>query len=181
MMAAEAAMKIDSDFRERVKHYQAESRDRGKAVHLNRVVTTSIDGFRATAKARSFEFSSDEPSEGGGENTAPRPLEYFLAGFAFCQQAQYAKYAALRDLEITGLKMDVRGYVDQRGILGTDDVPPGFQRIDYIVRIESPESPETIRQLSDTVESICPAHAAVRGSTPLLRTLLLNGEEVSVE
>lgn len=171
-------MNIDGDFRQRVIDHQEASKDAQRAVHLNRVVTTAIDGFRGRAKARTFEFFSDEPKEGGGDNTAPRPLEYLLAGFAFCQQAQYAKHAALRDLDITGLKMDVKGYVDQRGVLGVDGVAAGFRNIEYKVVVDSPESVATIRQLADLVDSVCPAHAAMSGCTPLHRVLVLNGAEI---
>lgn len=171
-------MIVTPDFKERVRQYERDSRDSTKAVHLNRVVTTAIEGFHGRARTRGFEFFSDEPSEGGGENRAPRPLEYFLAGFAFCQQAQYVKYAAIRDLEITALKMDVKGYVDQRGILGADGVAAGFRNIAYTVRIETSETPETIGELVATVESVCPAHAALVGGTPLERTLVVNGAVV---
>ena len=172
-------MTIDADFKERVKQYQQESGNSTHSVHLNRVVTTAISGFYGRAKTRRFEFFSDEPNEGGGENQAPRPLEYFLAGFAFCQQAQYAKYAALRDLDIGSLKMDVKGYVDQRGILGMDNVAAGFLNIDYKVTMETTESPETIVDLVTTVEAVCPAHAAIKGGTPLSRTLIVNGVQLS--
>jgi uncharacterized OsmC-like protein len=168
-------MTIDRDFRERVKRHVKDSEDAGKAVHLNRVVTTAEHGFQGKAKARRFEFYSDEPEEGGGENEAPRPLEYFLAGFAFCQQAQYAKYAALRDIELTGLKIDVKGYVDQRGILGIEDVPPGFRNIDYTVHLESTATEDVVRDLVTTVEHVCPAHATIVGGTTLNRTIKLNG------
>lgn len=169
---------IDAEFKRRVKQYRQESSDSTHSVHLNRVVTTAISGFYGRAKTRRFEFFSDEPSEGGGENQAPRPLEYFLAGFAFCQQAQYTKYAALRDLDIASLKMDVKGYVDQRGILGMDDVAAGFRNIDYTVTIETAESPETITDLVTTVEAVCPAHAAIKGGTPLSLKLIVNGVEL---
>ena len=174
-------MKITEEFRERVRGHVRESRDSARAVHLNRVVTTAIDGFYGSAKARRFEFFSDEPAEGGGGNQAPRPLEYFLGGFAFCQQAQYAKYAAIRGIGLTGLKMDVKGYVDQRGILGMDDVAAGFRNIDYTVRIETTASADEIRDLVTTVEAVCPAHAAIRGGTPLSRTILVNGEELEMD
>lgn len=169
-------VKIDSEFRNLVKTHQEQAGSAEHSVHLNRVITTAIEGFKGQAKARRFVFFADEPVEGGGTNEAPRPLEYFLAGFAFCQQVQYVKHAALRNLDITGLRMDVKGYVDQRGVLGIEDVPAGFQRIDYKVQIESSEPVGSIVELADFVESICPAHAAIKGSAPLNRTLVVNGE-----
>lgn len=169
---------LDEDFKDDVKEHYEESKDEGKAIHVNRVFTEVIDGFYSKAKTRGFEFFSDEPEEGGGKNKAPRPLEYFLAGFAFCQQVQYVKYAALNDLDIEDIKMDVRGYVDQRGILDIGDVDSGFKNIKYEVRIETEENIETIKDLVEKVEDVCPAHAAVRGSTDLGRKVRVNGEEI---
>lgn len=171
-------MEIDDVFRERVKRYADESRDSSKAVHMNRVITTAERGFFGKAKARRFEFFSDEPREGGGEDSAPRPLEYFLAGFGFCQQAQYAKYAALRGIDLTGLKIDVKGYVDQRGILRIADVAPGFRSIDYTVNIETTAGQAAVTELVETVESVCPAHATIRAGTTLNRTIIVNGKHL---
>ena len=44
-------MNIDNTFRDRVKRYVEESKESEKAVHLNRVVTTAIEGFRGRARA----------------------------------------------------------------------------------------------------------------------------------
>ena len=71
--------------------------------------------------------------------------------------------------------MDLKGYVDQRGILGMDDVAAGFRNIDYKVTTETAESPETIVDLVSTVEAVCPAHATIKGGTTLKRTLSANG------
>ncbi|MFP4484981.1 MAG: OsmC-related (seleno)protein [Spirochaetaceae bacterium] len=177
--AGGAAMEMDADFRDRVKRHVEASRDAGKAVHLNRVITTALHGFYGKAKARRFEFFSDEPAQGGGGDEAPRPLEYFLAGFGFCQQAQYAKYAALRDIDLTGLKIDIKGYVDQRGILGIADVAPGFRNIDYQVTIETGADLDAVRELVETVEHVCPAHATIKGGTTLNRTIVVNGTELT--
>lgn len=169
---------LDEEFKKDVRDHYEDSKEEGKAIHVNRVTTEVIRGFYGKAETRGFEFFSDEPEVGGGKNKGPRPLEYFLAGFAFCQQVQYVKYAALRDLKIENVEMDVKGYVDQRGILDIGDVESGFKNIKYEVKLETDESIETVKNLVEKVEDVCPAHAALKKSTELRRKIIVNGEEI---
>lgn len=165
---------------EKVREQKKRAEERGKqAVSANRVKTEALEDFYGKAKARKFEFFSDEP-EKGGKNRAPRPLEYFLAGFAFCQQVQYSKYAALRGIELSDLEIDVRGYVDARGIFEIGNVKPGFKNIEYDLNIKSPENEDTIRNLIEKVENICPAHAALRNSGEINRDATLNGSTLKI-
>ena len=45
--------------------------------------------------------------------------------------------------------------------------------------METSETPETVMDLVTTVEAVCPAHAAIKGGTPLNRTLIVNGAQLS--
>ncbi len=169
---------LTEEFKDDIKEHYEESKDEGKAIHVNRISTEVMERFHSKAETRGFEFFSDEPEEGGGSNKAPRPLEYFLSGFAFCQQVQYVKYAALRDLDVKNVEMDVRGYVDQRGILDIGDIESGFKKIKYQVKIETSEDKSTIKDLVEKVEKVCPAHASIKDNTKLKRQLIINGERI---
>jgi len=173
-------LKISQDFEKKVKGYKRRvEMGAHRPLHTNRVQTEILKNYYGRAKARNFEFFSDEP-ENGGENRAPRPLEYFLAGFAFCQQVQYAKYAALQGIDLSDLKIDVRGHVDARGIFEIGDVKPGFWDIKYVVKIKTSEDEDTIIDLIKKVERICPAHAALRSSLDLEREAIINGKRVQL-
>jgi uncharacterized OsmC-like protein len=75
----------------------------------NRVETELVENYRGRGTARDFEFESDEPaSMAGGENHGPRPLEYFLAGFAFCQQVVLAKHALATGIEVDDVRVEGR-------------------------------------------------------------------------
>jgi uncharacterized OsmC-like protein len=173
-------MRITQNFEERLRKYirRVES-DPKFSIHTNRVQTEVIEDHYGLAKARGHVFYSDEP-ENGGKNRGPRPLEYFLAGFAFCQQVQYASYAALRRIDLKGLAIDVRGLVDQRGIFEIGGVEPGFKEIAYDVKIQTSENVDKIIDLVEKVEHVCPAHNALRKPVKLVRRIIVNGEKVEL-
>ena len=148
----------------------------------NDVETELLENYYARAKARSFTFESDEPATlAGGEDRGPRPLEYFLAGFALCQQVIYAKNALLTGIEFTDLAIEVGGDVDPRGVLGVDGVAPGFvdDTVRYTTHIESAATPEEVRELVTLAERHCPAHASLRGAVTFDREVRLNGEPLA--
>ena len=93
---------------------QVRSVDRADRVKRspNRVESEILENLHGEGRAREFSFVYDEPAHvAGGENRGPRPLEYFLAGFAFCQQVQYARQALLTGTEFDDLRMETEGNV----------------------------------------------------------------------
>ncbi|WP_232702248.1 OsmC-related (seleno)protein [Halobacterium wangiae] len=144
----------------------------------NRVETELVENYHGRGTARDFEFESDEPaSMAGGENRGPRPLEYFLAGFAFCQQVVLAKHALATGVEVDDVRVEVEGDVDPRGVLGIGDVDSGFDGgLRQVTRVESPATPHEIRELVATADANCPASASL--SVPVDRELFLNGERI---
>lgn len=150
----------------------------------NKVRTELVENFHGRVNTREFSFESDEPATlAGGENRGPRPLEYFLAGFALCQQVIYAKNALATGIEIDDLSIETNGEVDPRGVLGIGNVPPGFvdNEIAYTTHIESPARRDEVRQLVTLAERHCPAHASLRTPTSFDRKIILNGEPLDIE
>jgi putative redox protein len=147
----------------------------------NRVrVVRLVQRFRCEAQAGPFVFVSDEPDERGGRGEGPAPLEYFLAGFAFCQLSIGAAHAALMNLQLDSVEISVRGFVNERGCYGFPGVSAAMQDIKYEIRIQSPESPERIREWLKAVEDGCPAYNTLRHPPPLQRQLVLNGNEIPI-
>jgi uncharacterized OsmC-like protein len=150
----------------------------------NEVSTDLLENFYGRAGARDFSFEADEPASlAGGQNRGPRPLEYFLAGFAFCQQVIYAKNALATGIEFTNLSIDVSGDVDPRGVLGVGGAEPGFanDEITYRTHIESPATPDEVRELVGFAEHRCPAHASLRKPMGFDREVYLNGELLDLD
>lgn len=153
---------------------QIENADRLKP-NENDVTTQIVSNLRGSGQARDFTFEYDEPGHvAGGTNAAPRPLEYFLAGFAFCQQVQYARNALVTGIEFDDLGMELHGEV-MPGTTGfTDDT------IQYTTSIESDAHPEDVKELVELAEDSCHAHRALEEPMTLDQEILLNGEPLDI-
>ncbi|MDH5478528.1 MAG: OsmC family protein [Nitrospinota bacterium] len=133
-----------------------EKPESGRAVF--RSETKWISDTKCEAKVRDFGVMTiDEPPELGGGNAGPNPVELLLAALGTCQEIMYAAYASVMGVELTSLKVDVKGYLDLQGLFGMNpDIPSGYSKIQYVTNIESPADEATIQQLIQTVESHCP-------------------------
>ena len=82
-----------------------------------------------------------------------------MAAFNACITVGYVAGASVRGITLKSLEIRTRGELDLRGFLGlSDDVPPGYEEIDYEVRIhrrrhagairgDPPERPQDLAQL----------------------------------
>jgi len=168
---------VDTTLRSRLHRRVEGLRDaRGLKPGRPRVRTETLRNYHARAHADGFVFDADEPvSKVGGTGTAPRPLRYFLAGFAFCLQAQYVRNAIRLGIELDELAVDVESEIDRRGGLGLRDAPADFESIAYTttLRTEAPES--AVRDLVETAESRCYVHGTLSAAMDLDGTTVVNG------
>jgi uncharacterized OsmC-like protein len=140
------------------------------------VTTETIRNYHARAHADGFVFDADEPvSKVGGTGTAPRPLRYFLAGFAFCLQAQYVRNAIRMGIELDELAVDVDGEIDRRGGLGLREEPADFDAIAYTTTLRTDASDAEVRDLVDAAESCCYVHGTLSAALDLDGTTVVNG------
>jgi len=145
-------------------------------INHNRASTRQISDFVAAGKVRNHTFISDEPPIRGGTDKGPSPLEYFIAGFSFCQQVIFVLYAARLGIQLDSLEIDADGIVPGRGQYGFKDFKTGIKEIDYRIRIESKENKGSIMKLVDAVEKYCPAINTLKDPPSLKREVILNGE-----
>lgn len=141
----------------------------------NDVETEILENLHGRGSARQFTFDYDEPEHvAGGADRGPRPLEYFLAGMAFCQQVQYARNAFAMDTGFDDLSMEIHGEVmpDETGFV--DDT------IQYTTHIESDADPDDIAELVDLAEGGCHAHYSLTEPVTIERDVRLNGELLDV-
>ncbi len=116
----------------------------------------------ASVPGTSHTWSSDE--------RGPSPLAYFLSSLAMCQCVHYAEHAASEGIRIVSLRIEVEGTF-------TVSHPRSFEEIMYIVRIESPEDPATIRKLFETAANDCYVTATLRKACRVEGRLFLDGIE----
>lgn len=143
-----------------------------------RVETEMIGNHRQRGTYRGHEFEADESELFGGSDAGPSPLAYFLGSLGFCEQAQIARNAGLRGLDLEAVTTKVRGHFDPRGgyIVGAEN--RGFDEIRCQVAIVSPESPDTIDELMRLVEEQCYVLNTLRRACPVHHEVTLNGERL---
>jgi uncharacterized OsmC-like protein len=110
-------------------------------------------GTRMTPPARRFTIMVDEPPELGGGDAAPSPIEVVLAALAGCVTNATATNAALFDVPIDGIELDLEAHVDARGLLGHDkSVRNGITDINYTVTIQSRAPEDKVRRCKETID-----------------------------
>lgn len=69
----------------------------------------------------------------------------------------YAMWASRLNVPIDALEIEVQADYDTRGELGvTDDVPPGYTEVRYIVTITSPAPEADVQKVIDTADKYSP-------------------------
>ena len=106
---------------------------------------------------RSFTIDADEPVELLGTNGAPNPQELLMSAVNACMMVGYVAGASLKGIDLEAVEIRTRGTLDLRGFLGLDDqVAPGYEAIDYEVRIKGNGSIEQFEEIHQTVMKTSP-------------------------
>jgi putative redox protein len=88
-------------------------------------------GVRVDAHFSNFTVSTDQPSIGGGEGTAPSPFDTFLASIGTCAGFYVLSYCRQHNLPTEGIQILERTYRSpETGLIDKIDleiqVPPAF-------------------------------------------------------
>jgi len=120
---------------------------------------TIVDGFTIAGNrvARTHKIIADEPCELLGGDSAPNPQELLMAAVNACMMVGYVAGAAIKGITLDSVEIATRGTLDLRGFLGLDDqVPPGYEQIDYDVRIKGNGTPEQFEEIHQNVMKTSP-------------------------
>jgi len=129
---------------------------------------------RVTFPGSGHAMVMDEPeSFPGGCNAGPNPLEVALASLGSCQEIAYKAFGAAMRIPINSVSCTVSGECDLRGLLGVDDsVQKGFSAVNASVCIDSPATPEQIKQLKAAVDAHCPMAETLTNPVPMQLVLV---------
>ena len=120
---------------------------------------TTVDGFTIAGDrvTRTHKIIADEPCELLGGDSAPNPQELLMAAVNACMMVGYVAGAAIKGITLDSVEIATRGTLDLRGFLGLDDqVPPGYDQIDYDVRIKGNGTPEQYEEIHQNVMKTSP-------------------------
>lgn len=122
-----------------------------------RASATGRDGVATTVALGRHTVATDEPPALGGDDTAPNPIELYLASLLSCQLVTWRFWAERLGVAYDHIEARADGDVDVRGFFGLDDaVRPGFGEIRVAVTVRGPESDERYRELQEAVDAHCP-------------------------
>jgi len=138
---------------------------------------THVDHYRISGRTvhKDWTIRTDEPLEIGGTNTQPNPQEHLLAAVNACMMVTYVDYAAVQGIRIDDIEIETEGDIDLRGLLSLDDtVNPGYDRLDYKVRIKADATPEQLEALHETVRRTSPNFANMARAVAMHAELVID-------
>lgn len=111
----------------------------GQSTGISKVRITN--GLSCEIQEGDWKLNADMPSSVGGNNSGPTPGVYGRAAFGSCLAIGYMMKAASMNISINSLEIEVQADYDDGALFGTNDNPPGYLQVKYIVTIES-DAPE---------------------------------------
>ena len=127
-----------------------------------------VMGKPATPPTRRFFITVDAPPGLGGVDAAATAAEALVASFAGCLTSGIAANAALFDVPIDAIGIEVEADIDFRGLLGHDkSVRNGFSDIRYTVTIQSPAPEDKVRRCKETIDRKSPVGDTIAQPTKI--------------
>ncbi|HEY4909162.1 MAG TPA: OsmC family protein, partial [Methylomirabilota bacterium] len=109
----------------------------------------------------------------GGVDASPTAAESLVAALAGCLTSGIAANAALFDVPIAGIDIDMEADIDFRGLLGHDkSVRNGFSDIRYTVTIRSPASEAQVRKCKETIDRKSPVGDTIANPVNITSTFV---------
>jgi len=114
-----------------------------------------VDGLRCEISDGPWTLNVDLSPKSGGGGTAPDPGVYGRAALGACLAISYTQWAAMRELPIDDLRVDVEADYDARGMLGVGDVVADYTAIRFRVTVRSAAPDEQIESVLAEAEERC--------------------------
>ncbi len=142
----------------------------------NKVISVSASmeaGCQVHADIRGHKVTIDQPTQAGGTDEGPTPLEFFLFSLAGCI-ASIARVAAMQQkIEMRSISVDVDGAMNPAGLLGkpTED-RTGFQTITVKAQIDADLNDEEKVKFFQEVCHRCPLDDNIMLETKVTHSLV---------
>ncbi len=95
-----------------------------------------IDGLHCEAREGEWQFAMDLPPDAGGTGVGPTPGVHGRAALAGCLAIGYSIELARAGIKARSLEVEVKADYDNRGMLGMDDVSPGYLAVRHTLYLE---------------------------------------------
>lgn len=160
--------------------------DRGEIEYPHRLAANVMAGGRSGVRQiriRDVQILSDSGPELAGYRFGPGSPEIQLGVLGSCLTHVFEIQAALAEIPLDALSVDVTGEVDHRaGKPGFEHIPVHPHNIRYVVNIESPAPEASLRELHEVVERVCPIFNLLRHPQRIEGTLAhtITHDEVAI-
>ncbi len=118
-----------------------------------KAIATRQDGYRHSVRIRQHELMIDEPSELGGTDEAPSPLELLAASLAGCMAVTMEMYANRKGWDVGGLEVECEFTPAERG------TPTRFG---IVLRLPENLTDDQVIRLT-VIAAKCPVHRTLDG------------------
>lgn len=131
------------------------------------------NGTTCEIEHKHWKFKVDIGTSEGGNDEGPGPGILERGALGSCLAIGYSQRAAILEVPIDKIEVDVESDFDVRGMLYIDDRPPGFEALRYKVYIESPAPKEEIMQVINDTDTHSPVLDDFRRAIPVERELTI--------
>ncbi len=145
----------------------------GKGQYTTTTHVRLKDGTTCEVEHKHWKFLADVGKTQGGNDAGPGPSVLERAALGSCLAIGYVTFAAVLDVPIDDVQVDVEADVDARGTFGIDGVEPGYKGVRYRVRIESPASEEAVQEVIEQADAHSPVLHNLRNPVPIERDVTI--------
>src|SRR5699024_3312349 len=131
------------------------------------------DGTTCEIEGSGWNLTADIGTEEGGNNAGPGPGVLERAALGSCLAMGYVQMAAVMEVPVDTIEVEVETDLDARGMFGIEEQPPGVTTIRYTVHIESPASEAEIQKVIDAGDNHSPVLDDFRRSIPVKREITI--------
>ena len=113
-------------------------------------------GFSFRSYVRNHSFDLSEPSDLGGPDTSPNPVEYVLSALGACYGIGFVLNATKRGVKIRNLEIALEGELDNILVFFglSDKGHPGYKRIVAKAYVDAEADEKTLREIwEETVKT----------------------------
>ena len=122
-------------------------------------------------KKSGHKFIISEPVHVGGQNCAPTPLEFLLAGAVGCYAAVFAFYAAKLGVSYESFEAVARTNFDVRGHMIADAPSSAFARVTISIEVVSDAAENKLEEVQRLAFQGCPGIGTLREPVPVATEL----------
>lgn len=153
--------------------------EKGKSTAVTKV--RLFNGTTCEVEHKHWKFTVDIGTGEGGNDAGPGPGILERGALGSCLAIACSQQAAVMEVPVDNLEVEVETDKDARGMFGVDERPPGYEAVRYKIHIESPAPEEQIRNVIREVERFNPTLDNYRRALPVEGELHINQTKLKTE